>query len=90
MSELKQLDIALQFYKLLYAGQTGSREELADKLSITPRTVNIYKAKLEKILHITICYNRKSATYFIAEADLAKLPPQFRFNINYRKIFREV
>jgi hypothetical protein len=75
MTELKQLDIAHQFCKLLQLGNTGSREELAQQLGITPRWVTVYKRKIEKIYKVKIHYHRKSRNFYLSETDQAKLPP---------------
>lgn len=77
MTELKQLDIAHQFCKLLQLGNTGSREELAQQLGITPRWVTVYKRKIEKIYRVKIHYHRKSRNFYLSEADQAKLPPPY-------------
>ena len=77
MAELKQLDIAHQFRQLLQLGNTGSREELAQKLGITPVMVNNYKNKIEEVYKVTINYSRSRGTYFVTENDLDKLPPSY-------------
>jgi hypothetical protein len=75
MTELKQLDIAHKFCQLLQLENTGSREELAQHLGITPRWVTVYKRKIEKIYRVKIHYHRKSRNFYISETDQAKLPP---------------
>ena len=75
MTELKQLDIAHRFCQLLHYENTGTRAELAEKLRITPRAVNLYKQKIEEVYKVTIYNSRKRCTYYVNDADKAKLPP---------------
>jgi len=86
MNELRPLDIAHNFCRLLVQECTGTRIELAEYLGITPRVVNTYKNKLEEIYDIHIYYNRKRCTYYVNETDKSKLPPPlFRLALNYIK-----
>lgn len=75
MTELKQLDIAHKFCQFLQLENTGSSEELAQQLGITPRWVTVYKRKIEKIYSIKIRYQRKSRSFYLSEDDQSKLPP---------------
>lgn len=90
MTELKPLEIAHYFCQSLHSESTGTREELAKYLGISPTWVNKYKKKIESIYSVTIAYSRKRSTYFISDDDKAKLPPQFRMSKNYRKLFSKV
>ncbi len=73
MKDLKPLDIAHQFCRLLYYENTGTREELAKKLGISPSRVNIYRTKLEGLYKVRIYYSRKRQTYYVNNKE--KLPP---------------
>lgn len=77
MNELKPLDIAHQFCRLLHYGNTGTREELARKLGISPVMLNTYRNKIEKLYGVTISYSRKSQTYYLPQSDYNKLPPPY-------------
>lgn len=77
MNQLKQLDIAHLFCKLLHCGNTGTREELAQKLGVSPKWVTVYKQKIEMIYNVEIHYCRKRQAYFLDKNDYHKLPPPY-------------
>jgi hypothetical protein len=75
MKELKTLDIAHAFIQRVLIGNTGTREEFAKYLRISPCRVTTYKNKIEKVYQINIGYSRHLESYYVNQDDAVKLPP---------------
>lgn len=82
MTELKPVAITLKILQRLKHENTGSREELAQYLGITPAWVSKYLRKIESELKVQIAYNRRRHTYVLNENDHHKLPPLFKMILN--------
>jgi hypothetical protein len=75
MIELKPLDVAYKFCSYVQRECTGSRNEFADLLGITPCWVSVYKRKIEQLYKVEINYSRRRQTYYVQENDVLNYPP---------------
>jgi predicted ArsR family transcriptional regulator len=90
MTELKPVEIALKILQKVKEENTGSREELAQYLGITPAWVTKYIRKIESELKVQIAYNRRRCSYLLNEDDHHKLPPPlFKMILNIAYFVRE-
>ena len=77
MTGLKPVEITLKILQKLKQENTGSREEFAEYLGITPGWVIKYMRKIESELKVQILYNRRRRSYLLNENDHHKLPPPY-------------
>lgn len=81
MNELKPVERTLRILQKINEGDTGSRDEFAQYIGITPRNLTLYIRKIEQVLKLQVLYNRKRSTYFISKSDGSKIPPPQLFKI---------
>jgi len=82
MTGLKPVEITLKILQKLKQENTGSREEFAEYLGITPAWVTKYIRKIESELKVQIAYSRRRHTYVLNENDYHKYPPLFKMILN--------
>jgi hypothetical protein len=73
--EFKSVETAFKIKEAIELENTGTREEFANRLGITPRWLTQHIRKLEEVLNIEINYSRKRETYYIEYKDQEELPP---------------
>ncbi len=64
MIELKPVEITLKILQKINEEDTGSWDDFATYLGISPAWVTKYIRKIEQELKLEICYNRKRNTYY--------------------------
>ncbi len=67
MKSIKQLERLRKIHKLIKAGNTGTPDELADKLGVSKRQIHNIVEDL-KIINAPVEYNRKIKSYYYKKA----------------------
>ncbi len=67
MKSIKQLERLRRIHKLIRAGNTGTPDELANKLGVSKRQIHNIVEDL-KIINAPVDYNRKIKSYYYKKA----------------------
>jgi transcriptional antiterminator len=87
-NELKAVETAFKIKQAIEQENTGTREQFASRLGISPRWLTQHIRKLEEVLNLPVNYSRKRQTYYFEYRDQPKLPPIYRIILNYTQTVR--